>query len=64
MEAIFAACWALWLRKLFLGLFGKELEATVIHCDHQSCIRISKNHVFHDCSNHIDIFYHVIRYYV
>jgi hypothetical protein len=27
---------ALWLRKLLLGLFGQELEATVIHCDNQS----------------------------
>jgi hypothetical protein len=27
------ACEALWLRKLLLGLFSEELEATVIHCD-------------------------------
>jgi hypothetical protein len=33
MAASLAACEALWLRKLLLGLFRQELEATVIHCD-------------------------------
>jgi hypothetical protein len=59
-----ATCEALWLRKLILGLFRKELEANVIHCDNQSCIKLSKNLVFHDHSKHIDIMYHFIRYYV
>jgi hypothetical protein len=61
MAASLAACEALWLRKLLLGLFGQELEATVIHCDNQSCIRLSENPVFHDRSKHIDIRYHFIR---
>jgi hypothetical protein len=57
-----AACEALWLRKLFLVLFGVELEATVIHCDNQySGIKLSENHVFHDRSKHIDICYHFLR---
>jgi hypothetical protein len=33
MAASLATCEALWLRKLLLGLFMQELEATVIHCD-------------------------------
>jgi hypothetical protein len=33
METSLAACEALWLRKLFFGLFDVGLEATVIHCD-------------------------------
>jgi hypothetical protein len=61
MVASLAACEALWLRKLLLGLFRHELEATVIHCDNQSCIKLSENPVFHDCSKHIDIKYHFIR---
>jgi hypothetical protein len=44
-----------------LGLFSQELEATVIHCDNQSCIKLSENPVFHDRSKHIDIRYHFIR---
>jgi hypothetical protein len=61
MAASLAACEALWLRKLLLGLFRQELEATVIHCDNQSCIRLSENPVFHDRSKHIDVKYHFIR---
>jgi hypothetical protein len=61
MVASLAACEALWLRKLLLGLFRQELEATVIHCDNQSCIKLSENPVFHDRSKHIDIRYHFIR---
>ena len=55
-----AACEALWLRKLLLGLFNTELEATVIHCDNQSRIKLSENLMFHDRSKHIDIKYHFI----
>jgi hypothetical protein len=56
-----AACEALWLRKLFFVLFGVELEATVIHCDNHSGIKLSENHVFHDrISKHIDICYHFL----
>jgi hypothetical protein len=61
MAASLAACEALWLRKLLLGLFRQELEATVIHHDNQSCIKLSENPVFHDWSKHIDIRYHFIR---
>jgi hypothetical protein len=61
MAANLAVCEALWLRMLFFGLFGKELEATMIHCDNLSCIKLSENRVFHDHSKHIDIHYHFIR---
>ena len=64
MAASLATCEALWLRKLLLGLFMQELEAIVIHCDNQSCIKLSENPVFHDCSKHIDIRYHFIQDYV
>ena len=36
----------------------------VIHCDNQSCIKLSENLVFHDRSKHIEIRYHFIRDYV
>ena len=32
-----------------------------IHCDNQSCIKLSVNLVFHDRSKHIDIWYHHLR---
>jgi hypothetical protein len=60
MAASLATCEALWRRKLLLGLFRQELEATVINYDNQSCIKLSENSVFHDRSKHIDIRYHFI----
>ena len=52
------------MRKILVGLFGSHLDPTVIHCDNQSCIKLSINHVFHDISKHIDIQYHHIIYCV
>jgi hypothetical protein len=33
----------------------------MIHCDNQSCIKLSENPMFHDRSKHIEIRYHFIR---
>jgi hypothetical protein len=40
------------------------MPLTIIHCDNQSCIKLSKNPVFHDRSKHIEIRYHFIRNWV
>jgi hypothetical protein len=61
MAANLASCEAIWLRKLLTGLFGQELEPTVIHCDNQSCIKLLENPMFHDRSKHIEIRYHFIK---
>ena len=61
MAAILATCEAIWMRKILVGLFGSQLDPTVIYCDNQSCIKLSINTVFHDRSKHIDIRYHHIR---
>jgi hypothetical protein len=50
-----AICEAIWLHKLLTCLCDQELEPTVIYCDNQSCIKLSKNLVFHDRSKHIEI---------
>jgi hypothetical protein len=52
---------AVWLRKLMSGLFQERLETTVIHCDNQSCLKLTENPVFHDRSKHIEMKYHFIR---
>ena len=49
------------MRNILVGLFSSHLDPTVIHCDNQSCIKISINLVFHDRSKHIDIWYNHIR---
>ena len=55
MAASQAACEAIWMRKILVGLFGSHLDLTVIYCDNQSCIKLSINPVFHDISKHIYI---------
>ena len=64
MAASMAACEGMWLRKLLSGLFKRELEAIVVHCDNHSGIRLSENPVFHDRTKHVDIRYHFLRDYV
>jgi hypothetical protein len=61
MAVIQDACEAIWMRKILVGLVGSHLDMTVIHCDNQSCIKLSMNPVFHDRSKNIDIWYHHIR---
>ena len=55
------SCKAIWLSKLLSDLFDLQLDATCIHCDNQSCVKLSKNLVFHDNSTHIKIKYNYIR---
>jgi hypothetical protein len=50
-----------WLRKLLTNLFENKMDPTTIHCDNQSCVKLSENLVFHDKSKHIEIKYHYIR---
>jgi hypothetical protein len=51
----------IWLKILDSRLFGDKLETTVVHCDNQSCIKLTENPIFHDRSKHIDMRYHYIR---
>jgi hypothetical protein len=50
-----------WLQELLARIFDLELETTLIHCDNQSCVKLTKKHVFHDRSKHIELKYHYIR---
>ena len=56
-----AACEAIWMREIFVGLFGQKMDPTVIDYDNQICVKLSENPVFHDQSKHIDIRCHFIR---
>ena len=60
VAACSTSCEAVWLRKLLFDLFDLQLDATCIHYDNQSCVKFSKNPVFHDNSKHIEIKYHYI----
>jgi hypothetical protein len=48
-----------WLRRLLSDLLRSEL--TVIHCDKQSCVKLTENPVFHVRLKHIEMRYHYIR---
>jgi hypothetical protein len=61
IAACFASCEAICLQKLLTGLFDLEMEATLILCDNQSCIKMTENSVFHDKSKHIEIRYLYLR---
>ena len=61
MAANLATCEGMWLRKLLSGLSECELEATVVHYDNQSGIRLFENPMFHDRRKNIDIWYHFLR---
>ena len=52
---------AIWLHKLLAGLFGDVLETTIIHCNNQSCVKLSENPVLHDGSKHIEMRYQYLR---
>ena len=52
---------AVWLRKLLSDVFNGKLDSTIIHCDNQSCIKLSENLVFHNRSKHIEMKCHFIR---
>ena len=46
---------------MLAGLFDAEIDVTNIHCDNQSCIKMTTNPMFHDMLKHIEIKYHYIR---
>ncbi|GJW27376.1 retrotransposon protein, putative, ty1-copia subclass [Tanacetum coccineum] len=51
---------AIWLRGLLREL-GVELNKVAVNCDNQGAIHLSRNHVFHKRTKHINVHYHFIR---
>eukprot|EP00253_Pinus_taeda_P007415 PITA_07415 len=64
MAASQASCEAIWMWKIVVGLFDQRMDPTVIYCDNQSCIKLSRNIVFNDRSKKIAIWYHHLIDYV
>jgi hypothetical protein len=61
VEGTSAACQAVWMRRILKDLMHNQEEPTTIYCDNNSTIALSKNHVFHKKTKHIDTRYHFIR---
>ncbi|GKC27217.1 hypothetical protein Tco_1034511 [Tanacetum coccineum] len=51
---------AIWLRGLLEEL-GVELNSEAVNCDNQGAIHLSRKHVFHERTKHINVRYHFIR---
>ncbi|GJV04566.1 retrovirus-related pol polyprotein from transposon TNT 1-94 [Tanacetum coccineum] len=51
---------AIWLRGLLEEL-GIESNTLAVNCDNQGAIHLSRNHVFHERTKHINVRYHFIR---
>jgi hypothetical protein len=51
----------MWLCKLVSGLFDQVMDSTLIYCDNQSCVKLSKNPMFHDRWKHIEIEYYFLH---
>nr|GEU97179.1 hypothetical protein [Tanacetum cinerariifolium] len=49
-----------WLRGL-LEEWGIELNTVAVNCDNQGAIHLSRDHVFHERTKHINVRYHFIR---
>ncbi|GJS37572.1 retrotransposon protein, putative, ty1-copia subclass [Tanacetum coccineum] len=51
---------SIWLRGLLEEL-GVELNTVAVNCDNQGAIHLSRNHVFHERTKHINVRYHFIK---
>jgi len=61
IAAASCACQCVWLRRVLEQLGCEQKECTTILCDNSSSIKLSKNHVLHGRSKHIDIKFHFLR---
>jgi hypothetical protein len=52
------ACQGIWLARLLAELKSERCTTFLLKMDSQSAIALSKNHVFHDRSKHIDVRFH------
>nr|XP_016468848.1 PREDICTED: uncharacterized mitochondrial protein AtMg00810-like [Nicotiana tabacum] len=50
-----------WLTRLLNELSVASIVPVPLHCDSQSAIYIARNHVFHECTKHIELGCHFVR---
>ena len=61
IAAAYCACQCIWIQRVLEKLSLEEQKNTLILCDDNSTIKLSKNPVFHGRSKHIDIKFHFLR---
>ena len=55
------SCQAVWMQRMLKGLEQNPQEPPTVFCDNNSTISLSKNHMFHKKTKHIDTRYNFIR---
>ena len=61
VAAASCACQGVWLRRILGKLGQNQATSTVIYCDNNYTIKLSKNPVLHGQSKHIDVRFHFLR---
>jgi hypothetical protein len=61
IAAASCACQGVWLRRILGNIGLEQMTSTVIYCDNNSAIKLSKNPVLHGRSKHIDVRFHFLR---
>jgi hypothetical protein len=51
---------AIWLRAL-VGDLGLQQDETLVFCDSQSAMYLTKNQIYHERTKHIDVKYYFLR---
>ena len=54
----------IWLCRFIEEVFQLLVNPTVLYCDNQATIALTKDGSFHTCTKHIDIRYHFIHFIV
>lgn len=59
--ATLVTCQEIWMRRILNNLLQAQGKLTLVFYDRKSVIALSKNHIFHQRSKHINTRYHFIR---
>jgi len=61
IAAASCACQVVWLRRILEKLRHIQSKSTIVYCDNNLAIKLSKNPIMHGRSKHIDVRFHFLR---
>jgi hypothetical protein len=61
IAGVIASCQGVLLGRLLAEIRGEDIDTVTLKINNMSTIQLSRNHVFHERSKHIDTRYHYIR---
>lgn len=61
VAAAYCVCQGIWLKRILEELCVKQNKCLTVLCDNGSTIKLSKNHVMHGRTKHIDVRFHFLR---